>query len=108
MADAYARKGKTQEEFAIYDSVLQELALKAEKIPLGENVGERLGYSQQAMQETVGRRIGSESRTAATARSLRNGNQAFQISPASNSSQLGRARRSIRVCSNAIWPAWSS
>ncbi len=35
MADAYARTSKTQEEFSIYDSVLQELALKAEKMPLG-------------------------------------------------------------------------
>ena len=37
MADAYARTGNTQEEFAIYDSVLQELALKAQKMPLGES-----------------------------------------------------------------------
>ncbi len=38
MADAYARTGKTQEEFAIYDSVLQELAAKAQKIPLGKEL----------------------------------------------------------------------
>src|SRR4029077_6919737 len=35
MADAYSRTGKPQEEFAIYDSVLQELALKADRVPLG-------------------------------------------------------------------------
>ena len=35
MADADARLDKTQDEFAIYDSVLQELAAKADKIPLG-------------------------------------------------------------------------
>ena len=35
MADAYARTGKTKEEFAIYDSVLQELAAKADRVPLG-------------------------------------------------------------------------
>ena len=36
MADAYARTGKTREEFAIYDSVLQELAAQAQKMPLGK------------------------------------------------------------------------
>jgi Flp pilus assembly protein TadD len=35
MADAYSRTEKPQEEFAIYDSVLQELAVKANRIPLG-------------------------------------------------------------------------
>jgi tetratricopeptide (TPR) repeat protein len=47
MADAYSRTGKTQEEFAIYDAVLQELAAKAERIPLGKSVagGERAVYS---------------------------------------------------------------
>jgi tetratricopeptide (TPR) repeat protein len=38
MADAYARAGKTQDEFAIYDSVLQELAARADRVPLGERV----------------------------------------------------------------------
>ncbi len=38
MADAYSRTNKPQEEFAIYDSVLQELAAKADKIPLGTNI----------------------------------------------------------------------
>ena len=37
MADAYARKGDTKSEFAIYDSVLQELAAKAQNVPLGSN-----------------------------------------------------------------------
>ncbi|MGC2329804.1 MAG: hypothetical protein WA604_24050 [Candidatus Sulfotelmatobacter sp.] len=35
MADAYARKNDTQNEFAIYDSVLQELAAQAQNVPLG-------------------------------------------------------------------------
>ena len=35
MADAYARKGDSGNEFAIYDSVLQELALQAQNLPLG-------------------------------------------------------------------------
>jgi len=39
MADAYARKGDTKNEFAIYDSVLQELAAKAQNVPLGSAEG---------------------------------------------------------------------
>ncbi len=35
MADAYARKSDSRSEFAIYDSVLQELAGKAQNVPLG-------------------------------------------------------------------------
>jgi cellulose synthase operon protein C len=35
MADADARLGDTKNEFAIYDSVLQELAAKAQNVPLG-------------------------------------------------------------------------
>ena len=35
MADAYARKADTKSEFAIYDSVLQELAARAQNVPLG-------------------------------------------------------------------------
>jgi len=35
MADAFARKNNTKDEFAIYDSVLQELAAKAQNVPLG-------------------------------------------------------------------------
>jgi predicted Zn-dependent protease len=35
MADAYSRKDDTTSEFAIYDSVLQELASQAQNVPLG-------------------------------------------------------------------------
>jgi len=35
MADAFARKGDTSSEFAIYDAVLQELAIKSQNVPLG-------------------------------------------------------------------------
>ncbi len=38
MADADARSMRTQDEFVIYDSVLQELATKADKMPLGPGV----------------------------------------------------------------------
>ncbi len=35
MADAYARQGKTEDEFTIYDAALRELAQKAQNVPLG-------------------------------------------------------------------------
>ena len=35
MADAFARKSDTKDEFAIYDSVLQELAAQSQNVPLG-------------------------------------------------------------------------
>lgn len=37
MADSYARVGNTKAEFAVYDSLLQELARKADGVPLGEH-----------------------------------------------------------------------
>jgi cellulose synthase operon protein C len=39
MADAYARKDDTKNEFAIYDAVLQELAVKSQNVPLGSGGG---------------------------------------------------------------------
>ncbi len=39
MADAYARKDDTKNEFAIYDAVLQELAVKSQNVPLGTAEG---------------------------------------------------------------------
>lgn len=35
MADAYARMNQTREEFAVYDSLLAELAKKADNVPMG-------------------------------------------------------------------------
>lgn len=37
MADAYARNEDTQNEFAIYDAVLKELAARAQNVPLGSS-----------------------------------------------------------------------
>ena len=36
MAEAYARNDQTNEEFAVYDALLEELATKADGVPLGE------------------------------------------------------------------------
>jgi len=60
MADAYSRTGKPTEEFVIYDSVLQELAAKADRIPLEHAarkqrlfpVGIRAQVSEDAEAET--------------------------------------------------------
>src|SRR5258708_36770408 len=52
--DALARTGTTKEEFAIYDSMLQELARKAEGIPLGEHVNEMPAQQNQASAEAEG------------------------------------------------------
>ena len=45
MADAYARKSDTQNEFAIYDAVLKELAAKAQSVPLGSAEGSEYNYA---------------------------------------------------------------
>jgi predicted Zn-dependent protease len=91
MADAYSRTGKTREEFAIYDSVLQELAVKADKIPLGSRA------SQADYDSPAGNRVdeGEESEAEdgasdAIARpSVVQRNSAFDVSAASTLSQTG-------------------
>ncbi|HJZ62897.1 MAG TPA: hypothetical protein VKD70_01160 [Candidatus Acidoferrum sp.] len=47
MADAYERLQRPQEEFAIYDAVLQELAMQAEKIPLGDGGAKKAAHVQR-------------------------------------------------------------
>ena len=79
MADAYARTGKTQEEFSIYDSVLQELAAKSQNIPLGK-MGSGADYSSPADQETVrSREPRTTSQTLEAILRSRTENQAFQV-----------------------------
>ncbi|MBS1852927.1 MAG: tetratricopeptide repeat protein [Acidobacteria bacterium] len=77
MADAYARTRKNQEEFAIYDSVLQELAAKAQNVPLGDGTvsdhapGEPASDASEGNPDTAD----NESSTAPLRES-----QAFQVS----------------------------
>lgn len=52
MADADARTFRTQEEFAIYDSVLAELAVQADKMPLGARVSGSQQYSPAYEEQT--------------------------------------------------------
>jgi len=75
MADADERLQKPQDEFAIYDTVLQELAAQADRMPLGnrvagnENYGASQGYQrfqQPAVQDSEGE-TGDESQTTSPA-----------------------------------------
>ncbi len=96
MADAYARKGDSANEFAIYDSVLQELALQAQNLPLGSSengsAAERLGsinnYSSAAT-DTAGTEAeeGEDQEAGApeeNAHPQRRTNQAFQVNTATS------------------------
>ena len=92
MADAYARTGKTQEEFAIYDSVLQELAAGAQKIPLGKSVagGEDAPEDERGMsQYAPDGEIGNDSSAVDSNVSRRTGGDAFQIDRARSTTQTG-------------------
>jgi cellulose synthase operon protein C len=85
MADAYARLGKTGDEFAIYDAVLRELAQKAKGVPLGsaaspaENADQREFHQddQPNGQDSAAQQEMEESPRAAAAAS-----QALSLVPA--------------------------
>ncbi len=89
MADGYSRTGKTQEEFAIYDAALQELAARAQKVPLGESVaGGRKGPEYRLLPpepaETESQSDASRGFLSAPA-----GGQAFDFSQPAAQSQIG-------------------
>jgi tetratricopeptide (TPR) repeat protein len=54
MADAYARTNRAQEEFPIYDSLLAELAKKAEGVPLGSESSAVSSYQEQMEAQSGG------------------------------------------------------
>ena len=108
MADAYARRGNTQEEFSIYDSVLQELALKAEKIPLGENPERAAGYLSEATQEVSEGESEANRWTAAQPRRCEMETRHFRSARHQLPDSLERALPSTRVCWSVISPAWFS
>jgi predicted Zn-dependent protease len=91
MADAYSRTAKTPEEFAIYDAVLQELAAKADRIPLGARDSEAENYapavnSAEENQESEA----DDRRNAAMPRGVaRQQTAAFEVKAASASAQAG-------------------
>jgi cellulose synthase operon protein C len=90
MADAYARKGATQEEFAIYDSVLKELAAKAQNVPLGSGAAGMEGrYGMGAANapsenyEDEGSESGDGGANEDNGSEQRGANAAFQVQPRS-------------------------
>jgi cellulose synthase operon protein C len=91
MADAYARTGKTQEEFAIYDSVLQELAAQTQKVPLGHGVagGEDSPESFPGSQDAADGEMEGESSATNDNLSRRKGGDAFQLNRVSAASRTG-------------------
>src|SRR5689334_484223 len=54
MADSYARGGNTKAEFALYDNMLQELARKADGVPLGEHAGQVAAQPEAGAQNDEG------------------------------------------------------
>ncbi len=98
MADADAHLNKTQDEFAIYDSILKELAADAGKVPLGFRVSGADSFvpgreSDQAPANNVSE--GSDSGEANNRASQESSVQtAFQVNPASNGASAGNGPRS--------------
>jgi cellulose synthase operon protein C len=96
MADAYARTGKTQEEFALYDSVLQELAAQAQRVPLGKRVSggddspkyDSTEYAPGASQNAAYGED-SDASVAGANVSRRTGGDAFQLSRAAAANRIG-------------------
>ena len=90
MADAYSRKGDTTSEFAIYDSVLEELAAQAQNLPLGsaeEGLRSLNNYSPIATNTAEEEEGGEEPEAGATEESgspQRRSNQAFQVNTATS------------------------
>jgi cellulose synthase operon protein C len=93
MADAYAREGRPQDEFAIYDAVLKELAARADGVPLGNGVaGAQGGVAEEAYvpaaESGTGADIEAPEAAANEANYAAQTNRAFELSAAP-----ARARR---------------
>jgi len=110
MADAYSRTGKPTEEFVIYDSVLQELAAKADRIPLGTRGSETENYSPVGIRAQVSEDAEAEdAQSGATPRgAAAQQNAAFQVNAASAAAQVAHAPRNMRAFSNGTWHVLSS
>lgn len=93
MADSYARGGNTKAEFALYDNLLQELARKADGVPLGEHSDQR--PAAQPVQSAEG--VNQEDGEGDAGQPQQLGNrgtehQAFSVQKAATQSQAGGAR----------------
>jgi tetratricopeptide (TPR) repeat protein len=99
MADAYARTGKYQEEFSIYDAVLEELATKATNVPLGNSTANYEQFSmpvevspipQAESEESSGEAEGDAAEQAPVQRQPRRpSSRAFQVNATAAATQLG-------------------
>ena len=96
MVDSYARKNDTKNEFAIYETLLQELAAKAQNIPLGsaEHAYEstyrsvRLPNEAPAVAYADGEAEYEQDAASETAAVSRHrGNQSFQVNVAASPTQ---------------------
>jgi len=101
MADAYSRKNDTASEFAIYDSVLQELAAQAQNVPMGSNAermrtsydyAARIGGTNNATENEE--QEGEENGAAAENTRRRPTSQAFQINSSTPPQPQAGARSS--------------
>ncbi len=101
MADAYARKDDTKNEFAIYDSVLQELAAKSQNVPLGSGSSgyqSTDNYSRPSSYATTtegeeGQEAEASDSSQSAARSAA-GSQSFQLNTSTSPIQLSGPRSS--------------
>jgi predicted Zn-dependent protease len=98
MADAYARKGNSIDEFAIYDAVLRELAANVQNVPLGspgdayESTGD--AFQSSSVEENSGEGEEGENPQAGTGEGAqtrsRRVNSSFQVNtPNSPAQQIG-------------------
>ena len=103
MADAYSRKEDTKDEFAIYDSVLQELAAKSQNVPIGSSEGVRnpshddtgsgsTGDERNAAEEGNGGQDQESESSGAKRASRQRVHQALQVIAATSSGQQAGAR----------------
>jgi predicted Zn-dependent protease len=97
MADAYSRKDDSTSEFAIYDSVLQELAAKTQNVPLGAaeaGFNSSANYAPAAANANEIEQGGDEDNGASpeNAASRRPASQAFQVGSAASSTRQAGAR----------------
>jgi predicted Zn-dependent protease len=88
MADAYARTDDTKDEFAIYESVLQELAAKSDNVPLGSaSTGhEATDNSARSSPDTESAEVeeGYPAQTSGFTAPSMHGSQSFQLDTSSS------------------------
>ncbi len=92
MADAHARLHKTQDEFAIYDSVLEELATQADRMPLGNRVAGTYGYTPRTEYSQRNTNVNEEEEGASEPQDVSQTPQtpgAFQVKQNSSTTESG-------------------